>query len=316
MNRIIKAVLASGAALAGMAAVNALIEQNAPLLRSELEGETGYFDWRLGRVFYQIRGQGPPVLLIHGINAAASSYEMRRVYAGLSDRFRVYAIDLLGFGQSDRPPIRYRPDLYIDLIADFTRQVIGQPTHLIASSLSAALAVRAAFDHPDLFVRLVLVLPTGLERLINPPGAKGKVVEELFRSRLVGEFLFNLLTSQASIRYYVQQRAYFDGSLFTDAMLESYYATGHEPGARYAPAAFVSGHLNHDIRDVYSKLPQPVFIVWGQQAPFTPVENCQQFMKLKPGSKLRVFDCCRLLPHDEHADEFNQLVGNWLAEAT
>jgi pimeloyl-ACP methyl ester carboxylesterase len=126
--------------------------------------------------------------------------------------------------------------------------------------------------------------------------------------------LFNLLTSRAGIRYYVQRRSYFDGGLYTPEMEDSYYATAHQPGARFAPAAFVSGQLNLDIGDVYPRLSQPVFVVWGQQAPFTPVENCQQFMKLRPGTKLRVFDCCRLLPHDEHAGEFNQLVGDWLAE--
>ena len=138
---------------------------------SMIEAEERRYAWRHGEVTYKVKGRGAPVVLIHGIYAGASSFEYRRVFDLLARDFRVYAVDLLGFGQSQRPPLVYTPTLYETLILDFLTQVVGaadHPAFVVASSLSAAFTIRAAAERPSLFSRLVLIEPTGIESRTGP----------------------------------------------------------------------------------------------------------------------------------------------------
>ena len=98
----------------------------------------------------------------------------RRNYEPLSQDFRVYALDLLGFGYSDKPPgAPYSADLYVEMLADFLRDVVGGSAHLVAGSLSAAFAVRVADEYPDLVASLVLISPTGVGLTAARPDLPG-----------------------------------------------------------------------------------------------------------------------------------------------
>ena len=316
IKKLVRGTLRAGIVLGGMAAYNLWADMNAGPLRDLLEeGEARYYAWREGRIHYKVKGEGPPLLLLHSHNVAASAYELRHQYDGLASSFRVYAPDLLGYGLSDRPPLYYSAELYVNLVRDFVDEVIGQATHVIASTLSAAHVIRAAARAPDRFRKLVLILPTGIESLASPPSPVGVALQEVLRSPVVGTFLYNLLVSRTALAFYLKHRAYFEAHRFvTQELCDLYFTLSHQPGAKYAPAAALSGHLNLNIEADYRQLPHPVFVVWGQQAPFPPVQNCQAFKRLKPNVRLRVFDCCRLLPQDEHAQEFNTLVSTWLQE--
>src|SRR5438132_665906 len=111
------------AAMGGLLLASRLGQGVEPLCRS-LDAEPRSFLWRGFRVVHYERGQGEPVLLLHSVNAAASAYEMREPFERLGQGCRVHALDLLGFGASERPAIRYSAGLYVDLIADFVHPVI------------------------------------------------------------------------------------------------------------------------------------------------------------------------------------------------
>ena len=125
--------------------------------------------WHGHRIAYYTDGEGPVVLLIHSINAAASSFEMRQTFSGLRGAHRVYALDFLGYGGSDRPARRYSADDYALLIADFTREVVGAGPQVIASSLGSAYVIRAAAQNPGLFGSLMLVRTNGSMALLKAP---------------------------------------------------------------------------------------------------------------------------------------------------
>ena len=116
-------------------------------------------------------------MLIHGIYVGASSYEFRHIFDNLARNFRVYSLDLLGFGNSERPALRYTPAMYIQLIGDFVRQVVGgadQPVSILAPSLTAALTIRVVASSPGLFARLILIEPTGLQNLSDEYESPGR----------------------------------------------------------------------------------------------------------------------------------------------
>jgi pimeloyl-ACP methyl ester carboxylesterase len=308
MNRMVTGFLTSAAMLGAMEGFNVLARQRARPLTSPLVGEEQTYLWKWGRVGYSVSGHGSPILLVHGIHAAASSYEMRELFGPLTGTHRVYAPDLLGFGRSDRPALHYTGNAYVELLADFLHEVVREPCHVVASSLSGAYAIEVARRLPAHVTHLTLCCPTGLEALTQAPTAAGQALYLLLRAPVTGEALFNLLVSGPSLRHYLQERVYYDPARVTDQVIEQYYATAHRPNARYAPAAFVGGYLNWDARESYRALPQPVLVLWGRDAIYTPVTQAQAFAKLNPRARLHIFERCRLLPHDEHAEAVIRLL--------
>lgn len=307
-----KALISGGAALGVAATFNALIGKRVEPLENLIGGEEGWFHWRGHRVAYTRRGSGPPVLLVHSIHAAAFAYEWRFNVDALAEHHTVYAIDLLGFGLSDRPAIRYSARLYLALLADFASQVIAAPAVLVASSLSAAYAIVLGARDPGRFPALVLIAPTGLVRLHQSSSTAGDLARYTVDSPVLGTAVFNAMVSRRSIRAWLE-RLYVDDALVTDDVVEALYTTSHQPGAKYAPSAFVSSHLNLDVRRALRRLLQPVLLVWGEQATETPVEDVRGFRALRPDMDIAILDPAGDLPHDERPDEFNEIVNTFLA---
>jgi pimeloyl-ACP methyl ester carboxylesterase len=308
------AALATAGGIGLLALANRLAEASAGEPYSVLEGEHGRYTWTRGGISYTVRGRGEPLVLIHGVYAGASSFEYRRVFAQLAEHHRVYAFDLLGFGLSDRPRIVYTPDLYVALIQDFVRQVVGamdHPVQVIASTLGAAFTVRAAAERPDLFDRLALIQPTGIQDLASDPDDGSHTFwRAILRSPLLGQSMYNAIASRPSIRYYLRT-VYERREEVSDDLIDYYYTLAHQPNARYAPASFISGALDTPIDEEYMRLTLPILLLWGKNARFTPLEHARAFRQLNPRTDLRVFDCGGL-PQDELPDEFVRVVGSWL----
>src|SRR6266404_5115513 len=134
-------------------------------LESPLPGESNYYKWGRGHIFYKVLGapEAPPLLLLHTPEIAASAYEMRKIIEPLAQSYRVFAPDLIGFGLSDRPNIDYSADTYVTLCRDFLTDVVKQPATIVASRISCNYAIATAASAPDLCERLVLISPSALE---------------------------------------------------------------------------------------------------------------------------------------------------------
>jgi pimeloyl-ACP methyl ester carboxylesterase len=312
-----RALLAGGAAIGAAATLNVLASRGVAPLENLIGGEPRWFNWRGRRLFSAYRKarnrQGGPVLLLHGIHTAAWSYEWRSNVDALAESRDVYTLDLLGFGMSNRPQVRYSARLYLRLIDDFARQAVGEPTRLVASSLTAAYAAVLGARDPGQYPALVLIEPTGLVRLNGAATASGDVARLVVDAPLVGPAVFNTLASRRSLRYWLE-RAYVDLDFVTPELVDIYHRAAHQPGARHAPAAFLSGHLNLDVRGAVRRLRQPVMLVWGEQAVETPVEDARGFMALNPAFQLAILDPAGMLPHDEQSPEFNGIVTAFLAD--
>ena len=312
------AALATAGGIGALALANRMAEATAGEPYSVLEGEHGRYAWTRGGISYTVRGRGEPLVLIHGIYAGASSFEYRRVFAQLAEHHRVYAFDLLGFGLSDRPRITYTPDLYVALIQDFVRQVVGgmdHPVQVIASSLGAAFTIRAAAERPDLFDRLVLIEPTGIQDLASDPESGSHVFwRSILRSPLLGQGMYNAIASRPSIRFFLRT-SYADPNEVSDDMIDYYYTQAHQPNARYAPASFIAGALDTPVDEEYMRLTMPILLLWGKNSRFTPLEHARAFRQLNPRTDLRVFES-GALPQDELPGEFISAVESWLRSAT
>jgi pimeloyl-ACP methyl ester carboxylesterase len=213
---------------------------------------------------YYVSGTGKPLVLVHSINAAASAYEMKPIYEHFATNRRVFALDLPGFGFSPRHDLVYSPGLYTDAIVTFLHDEVSPehgPADVVALSLGAEFAARAASEAPNLFSSLTLIAPTGF----GDGGSSGgndtllRLLSVPFWSRP----LFDLLTTRRSIRWFLN-RAFANRQ--ADENLASYaYLTAHQPGAHYAPYYFISGKLfSEDIEVVYNSLNIPVLVLYGK----------------------------------------------------
>lgn len=312
-------IVGAGLLLGAAAVVNKLLAMKAGGLESRLEGRSRFYHWRyqedIHNVFYKSIGEGPPILLVHSIHAAASSFEMRKIHSELADQFTVYTLDLLGFGLSDRPAVHYDAELYITLIHDFVRDVIREPTSVLASSLSAAHVIENAARNPKSFETLIMVAPTGLELATASPSTAGRLRYWIFRFPIVGSSLFNLLTRRAAIERWLEEEALFDPSQASAEAVEEHYTSCHQENARFAPAAAYTGRLNLGVEESYRSLARPVLVAWGREARWATVDQSAAFRSMNANARLRVFDRCGILVHDECAEELAQALKEYFKRA-
>src|SRR6476660_3288580 len=120
----------AGLVYAGLAANNIRLWRGAEPLVNELPGEAGWFRSELGETFYKVanrEAKDTPVVFVHAVGAGNSSHEWLQNFEAIAQRHPAYAYDLLGFGNSSRPNVRYSAETYIRQLADFLEKVVGRP---------------------------------------------------------------------------------------------------------------------------------------------------------------------------------------------
>jgi len=290
-------------ALGTAAVANAVLSRRAGDLPPPLPGEQRTYRWRGFDVAYTEAGDpdDPDLVLLHGINAAASSHEWKKVVEPLVEEYHVVAPDLPGFGRSDRPPLTYSAALYETFVRDFLDDVVDDAV-VVAASLTGAYVASVADDVDA--SGYVLICPTAT----TIPGER-VWLRTLVRSPVVGETLYNLVVSEPSIRYFHDDHGYYDVSNLDDETVDYEWQTAHQSGARFAPASFVSGHLDSDV-DLASTLADvdvPVTLVWGQEAEMPPLSTGRE---LADDADVRLVSIgeSALVPYAEHPREFVDVV--------
>lgn len=312
MNRSLKGLLWAAGAIAVPATVNAIVAARAARMEQPLPGDIAYYDWVYGRVAFYRLGQGDPLLLVHNPNAGGSAWEWRKAFPDLANHFTVYAIDLLGYGLSDKPNIPYSGGMYADLLKDFLEDVIGQRALAIGSALGASYLVNTAVRRPESLSRLVLVNPTGATTSLSTPAQE--VTRGVLSSPVLGTSLYNAIVSKRSIEQELREHEYYDQRMVTPELVDFLHAAAHQPGSQYAAAAFMAGKLDLPMRMAFTDLDQPVLLVWGSDAFYTPVQDAADLVYRDPKARLEVLDECGMLPHDEKAGEFLRLATDFLTQ--
>ncbi len=299
-----------GGTLGALTLVNKMTESQVGELDTVLKGEERRYPWKYGDVFYQVKGnrESKPLLLVHGFGPGTSSYEWRKNVDALSEHFRVYALDLLGYGLSDRPAIDYTPETYADLINDFLKEVINKPAVVVVRGESCAFVIANAYRRPQLFERLVLVAPPTSVIEETVPGPVNLALKLALGLPVVGQSIYNALTSRRAIENYYDRRGYHNPGLITDELSEYLFSSAHQPNARYAAAAALTGNLAMDAHEPLARLQMPIVAVFGREAIPTPSEATSAFKSVNARIETRTLDNCANRPQEEQASKFNALV--------
>lgn len=218
-----------------------------------------------------------PLLLIHTINAAAGAHEVRPLYEQYRQTRPVYALDLPGYGFSERSDRDYTPRLMTDAIHNIVAEI--QTIHwdvdidALAVSTSCEFLARAAHENTSSFRSLALVAPTGFSKMypykgeeLSNRGMPGFL--KFLKLPFVGGALFNLLTCRKSVRFFLQKT--WGSKQIDETMYEYSWQTTRQPGARFAPFYFLPGYLfSQDINAIYEDLSVPVWMSHGVRGDFT-----------------------------------------------
>jgi len=253
-------------------------------------------DPRAGRISYYVDGpaperaagkasQEPPLLLIHSVNAAASAHEIKPLFDACKSTRRTYAIDLPGYGHSDRSKRPYRQPLMVAaihaVVSEMQAENGARAVDTLAVSLSCEFLAKAALEAEDSIRSVGLISPTGFSRNTTTRGPPetdrgSPAVYRLLSAPILGRLLFRLLTSPPSVRFFLRKT--WGSKQIDEEMFRNCCRMTRAPGAHWAPFHFLSGYLSSaDIRTIYEDLAQPVWMAHGTRGDFTDFSRAQAF---------------------------------------
>ena len=274
------------------------------------------------------------VLLIHGFGACVSHW--RHTLGDLNPELDIYAIDLLGFGASDKPrsrlsgepdeagSVRYCFDLWADQVQAFLSEVVpAGPVQIIGNSIGALVALVAAdrlqsAGHPPRQVVLIDCAQRTLDerRLARLPGwerASRPLVKRLVRQRWILTPLFRFVGRPSFIRQVLAQ-AYPSGANLDDELVEILLKPALDVGAVESFRGFVNLFEDHLAPDHLARLTVPVRMIWGARDPWEDPAEAQswadQFACIQ---ELVVLEGLGHCPHDEGPERVNPILRRWLA---
>ena len=218
-----------------------------------------------------------PLLLIHSVNAAAGVHEVAPLLAHYAATRRVYALELPGYGASDRPDVAYTPALMTSAIVTATDAIAARHANAaidaLALSLSCEFLARAAHAAPGRYRSLALVSPAGFSGArpaAGPPGSTRALprLHAWLAHRPWSRPLFDLLTSRPSVRYFLRRT--FGRREVDETLIDAAWRAARHPEAHHAPLCFLSGFMfSRDIAPLYEALAMPVWMVHGVRGDFT-----------------------------------------------
>ncbi len=277
--------------------------------QSENAGKLSYYADR--------SGEGVPLVLLHSINAAPSAFEVKPIFERFRGERPVFALELPGFGFSDRSDRLYSPQLFQYAVSDFLKEVVSEPADVVALSLSCEFAALAAEHSPNSFRSIVMISPTGFDqpktdsisRHLDKRGTKNTLYAGL-AVPLWNRPFYDLVASRPSIQFFLNKS--FEG-LVPARFVDYAYQTAHQPGAQYAPTYFLSGKLfTPAVREtVYKALELPVLVIYDRD-PYTNFYMLSSLLKEKQNWQVERISPTKGLPHWEQPEKtFNAMETFW-----
>jgi len=243
--------------------------------------------------------EGRPLVLLHSINAAPSSMEMRPLFQRYRGSRPVYALDLPGFGMSQRSIKAFDAPLFAESIAEFCSALPGDAPDVIALSLTGEFVARAVLEHGLSISSLSLISPTGLgDRL--PPGPEQQArVRSFLNFAGVGRGLFSLLRKRPSIRYFFSMN--FVGKV-PSPLIDYAVATTRETDAHRGPLTFLTMGLftPNASKVLFDKLDIPLLVLYDRD-PNVSFERLEDLLK-KPNCTSKRIHPTLGMPHWEQPD--------------
>lgn len=277
------------------------------------------WSWRDYQIRFAAVGSGPPLVLVHGFGASIGHWR-RNIPVLAEAGYQVFALDLLGFGTSDKPALNYTLDLWEESLHDFCQEKISEPAMFIGNSIGALLSLMMTVHHPDLAAGGVLLNCAGglnhrPQELTPPLRLVMGAFTSLVASPWIGSLLFNQIRQKSRIRQTLTQ-IYRNPEAITDELVEILHRPSCDPGAQKVFASILTAPAGPTPEELLAQLQRPLLVLWGEADPWTPIQRGRSFHQhaADPRFQFVPIPDTGHCPHDERPEIVNPLMVNWLAE--
>ena len=271
----------------------------------------------------------PPLILLHGFGASIGHW--RHNLDVFSQHHTVYALDLLGYGASQKAVAPYAIALWMEMVHDFWHTFIRQPVVIVGNSIGSSVALAAAAAHPEMAAGIVMISLPDASVLAYPPAVtqalamlgKGlspvfSLVKAVLTSPLVFNPFFGVLRLPVLVKIWALQ-AYANDAALTADLVEIFARPAYEPGAGRALRAMINAQSSSSAADYTAKtvlpgLRLPMLLLWGKQDKFVPPKLAPLFVECNPALKLIELEAAGHCPHDECPDRVNAIILDWIAD--
>lgn len=255
------------------------------------------------RVRYVDTGKGPAVVLLHGFASALDTWDL--LIPRLAQKHRVIALDLKGFGWTDRPDGDYSPQAQGKMVFALLDQLKVDKTALVAHSWGSSVALAMALNQPQRFTRIALYDAWVYEEQLP-------TMFVWARAEVVGDILFELFYKERPDDKLAQ--AFYNKDFITEKLMEDVEMAMDRPGTVAAALAAVRGQRFAQMQDRYRTIQQPVLLLWGREDVVTPVQIGERLSRDLVNSRLVIYPRCGHLPMVEAAAASNAELSSFVDE--
>jgi pimeloyl-ACP methyl ester carboxylesterase len=254
-------------------------------------------------IHYVDRGQGPPLVLIHGLGGSICNF--RYNIPVLSQHLRVVAPDLKGFGYSERPAAGdYSPTAQARLVAELMDRLGIPRAAVLGHSMGGAIALRLAATWPEKVDRLILVGSAPPDRMV-PRFVAGPPLPSFLRLGTA------LVLHQPRLREIVLRQGFYDPAFLTPEMVEEFRHIARIRGSTSAIASVLRDAAREEPIDL-SRVSQPVLLLWGRHDRWPGLRLARWLTDQIPDARLKVIERARHMVLEERAEEANEAILSFL----
>ena len=258
------------------------------------------------RVFAITLGQGPDVVLLHG--NPASTYSWRKVLEPLAARHRVHAIDLPGYGFSDKPAdAPYDPAWFAHVVVGYLDAAGVRRAVLVGNSMGGQVATETAILYPERTAGLVLLGAAGLPEAERD----GRPLSLRMLTWPVLGPLLRQLPGRGRVRARLR-RAVYDPATVSEADVDAYYAPLRTAGGTNALVARLRQPTPADRAARVRTIRAPTLVITGDTDRLVPLETARAYHALIAGSELLVLARTGHLPQEEQPERVVAEITRWV----
>lgn len=307
LRSILRAGAIAGAALAALSAAARFSVRRFEKLELESAGAPGSFvDVDGARLHYVEAGTGEPVVLIHGLGA--STFTFRHTIPELAQRYRVVAIDLRGFGYSDRSEADYSLETQADLVARAMERLGIARAVVAGHSMGGAVAQRLALRHPARVERLVLV-----DSATDHEWGNGRR-----RARLMRPFapMLSAAAYGRRVRRRIMRAEVHDPAFVTDDIVEEFTRSRKVKGSARVMTQLLTADRFRDEPVAVERIQQPTLVLWGEHDRLTKTAHGEELARRLPNARLVWVPGAGHLPLEEQPEFSNRALLSFLQGET
>lgn len=247
--------------------INKIVFVLSTLNKKLYEMNSYYYQWKFGKIHYTSSGSGAPILLIHSMNNGASLYEFSKIIRKLSKTRTVYAIDLIGFGKSEKPKITYTAYLYVQLLHDFVNEVIQEDTDIVTSGKSNCFVTMLSMQNSSYLNKLIFINPGDLIKLSQNPSTKDALLKYILETPLIGTLIYTFISSRNQIKQLFKKSYFANPKNVNHKFIDAFYESSHlsEANNKYVYASNLCHYNNVNITSALEQINNSIYIIQGNE---------------------------------------------------